>query len=220
MSTKKNLVIIKLENQKLAIVPQTFVAILWKFSKKRKSWSSSFHEILASNEHRQQSKMVLVVFESTMNLLYWNGSQIAVNFYILCLSPLLYCSQKATSNLILQTIIYFPMLYNLNLLLAIAKSFWRIVLEILHDHNNIKHFDILQKRSNHYWIQKHQFHILIVVKLITNLVIETCMWILNCNRWWFLNNFLPRYGLFILLNKITNGFQTNRTNFLEFCVKH
>lgn len=116
-----NLVIITLENKKLAIVPQTFVVTLWKISKKIKPWSSSFHEILASNEHIQQSRMVLVFFEITMNLLYWNGSQIVVDFYILCLSSLLYCSLKATSNLILQTIIYFPMLYNLNILLTITK---------------------------------------------------------------------------------------------------
>jgi len=89
----------------------------------------------------------------------------------------------------------------------------------LHDHNNIKHFDILQKRSNHCWIQKHQFRILIVVKLMTNLVIGTCMWILTYNSWWFFNNFLFCYGLLMIFNKIKNSFQSNRT-FLEFCVKH
>jgi hypothetical protein len=118
---KNNLVIITLENQKLPIIPQTFGATLWKFFKKTKHWSSSFHEILASNEHIQQSKMVLVFFEITMNLFYSNGCQIAVNFYIFCLNSLPYCSQKTTSNLILQTIIYFTMFYNLNNFLAITK---------------------------------------------------------------------------------------------------
>jgi len=44
---KKNSVKIALENQKFPTVPQTFIATVWKFTKKRKP----LIKYLASNQH-------------------------------------------------------------------------------------------------------------------------------------------------------------------------